>query len=66
MAVLYHDGTVAGEWECFGTKRLPNLTIPSLAEFSEFGGVHTIDGRSTGVIPDNALPLLAIGIAPRR
>lgn len=66
MAVLYHDQTPAGEWECFGTKRLPNRTIPSLVEFSEFGGIHTIDGRSTGVIPDNDLPLLAIGIAPRR
>ncbi len=66
MAALLDDRTPAGEWECFGTKRLPDKTIPALLEFSEFGGIHTIDGRSTGLIPDGELPLLAIGIAPRR
>jgi hypothetical protein len=65
MAALFEDGTVAGEWECYGTKPLPARTIPSLVEFSEYGGIHKIDGRSTGVLPDNDLPTLAIGIAPR-
>lgn len=65
MAALFEDGTVAGEWECFGTRALPDRTIPSLVEFSEYGGIHKIDGRSTGVLPDQDLPTLAIGIAPR-
>lgn len=66
MAALFPDESVAGEWECFGRKPLPHRTIPALVEFSAFGGIHTIDGRPTGVLPDAELPLLAIGIAPRR
>ncbi len=66
MAVLFEDQSIAGEWECFGTRRLPDRTIPALVEFSAYGGIHTIDGRSTGLLPDDDLPLLAIGIAPRR
>jgi hypothetical protein len=65
VAALFADGSVAYEWECLGTRRLPNRTIPALVEFSEYGGVHKIDGRSTGVLPDDELPTLAIGIAPR-
>ncbi|HVA28168.1 MAG TPA: hypothetical protein VNF68_08305 [Candidatus Baltobacteraceae bacterium] len=65
VAVLFEDGTLACEWECFGDKPLPNRTIPSLAEFSTYAGIHKIDGRSTGLLPDD-LPLLAIGIAPRK
>ncbi|HEY8321760.1 MAG TPA: hypothetical protein VIG46_08260 [Candidatus Baltobacteraceae bacterium] len=65
MAALFHDQTPAGEWECFGSKRLPNRTIPALVEFSEYGGIHTIDGHPTGLLPDADLPTLAIGIAPR-
>ncbi|HEY5258833.1 MAG TPA: hypothetical protein VIJ12_10710 [Candidatus Baltobacteraceae bacterium] len=65
VAALYDDRSVACEWECLGTKRLPNRTIPALVEFSEYGGIHKIDGRSTGVVPEQDLPILAIGIAPR-
>ena len=32
----------------------------AMIEFSEFGGIHRIDGRSTGVLPD-VLPPLGIG-----
>lgn len=66
VAVLYEDEALCCEWEWFGSKRLPNLKIPALCEFSEFGGIHRIDGKSTGVLPDEELPLLAIGIASRR
>ncbi len=45
--------------------RLPNRTIPSLAEFSQYGGIHTIDGRPTGVLPLGGKPL-NVGLAPRR
>ncbi|MFN2448377.1 MAG: hypothetical protein ABR508_01100 [Candidatus Baltobacteraceae bacterium] len=62
VAVLFDDERMCGEWECFGTKRLPARTIPAHVEFSEYGGVHKIDGKSTGVLPDEPLPLLAIGM----
>lgn len=65
VAVLFADRSVAYEWESFGRAPLPEKTIPALVEFSEYGGVHCIDGRATGVIPDTDLPLLAIGIASR-
>ena len=66
MATLFEDGSVACEWECFGKEALPNRTIPSHVEFSEYAGIHKIDGRSTGLLPDIDMPLLAIGIAPRK
>lgn len=66
VAVLFEDRELCCEWECFGKKRLPDLVLPAMTEFSEYGGIHKIDGRSTGVIPETDLPLLAIGIAPRR
>ncbi len=65
-AVLFPDRTVAGEWEWLGKKRLPNVTIPALVEFSDYAGIHKIDGRPTGLLPDEEIPLLAIGIATRR
>jgi hypothetical protein len=64
-AVLFEDRQLCCEWECYGTKKLPSLTLPALAEFSEYGGIHKIDGKSTGVLPDEDLPLLAIGIGYR-
>lgn len=65
VAVLFEDRDLCCEWECYGTKKLPSLTLPAMTEFSEFGGIHKIDGRSTGVLPDTDLPLLAIGIGYR-
>jgi hypothetical protein len=65
MATLFEDQSVACEWECFGPKPLPNRTIPSLVEFSTYAGIHTIDGKPTGLLPDE-LPFMAIGIAPRK
>lgn len=65
-AALFPDRTLAGEWEWLGRRRLPNTTIPALIEFSIYAGIHKIDGKSTGVLPDEDLPLLAIGIATRR
>ena len=37
----------------------------ALVEFSLYAGLHKIDGKSTGLLPDEELPLLAIGIATR-
>ncbi|HET9391948.1 MAG TPA: hypothetical protein VFO29_00305 [Candidatus Rubrimentiphilum sp.] len=64
VAVLFADSELCCEWECFGDKPIPNATIPTLVEFSEYGGIHKVDGKSTGVVPDE-LPTLAIGIAQR-
>jgi hypothetical protein len=63
VAALFADRSVACEWEWLGKKRLPNATIPSLIEFSVYAGIHKIDGKPTGLLPDDELPLLAIGIA---
>ncbi|MBV8373004.1 MAG: hypothetical protein JOY69_07060 [Candidatus Eremiobacteraeota bacterium] len=63
VAALFADRSVACEWEWLGKKRLPNATIPSLIEFSVYAGIHKIDGKPTGLLPDDDLPLLAIGIA---
>jgi hypothetical protein len=65
IATLFEDCSIACEWECFGKKPLPNATIPALVEFSVYAGIHKIDGKSTGLLPDT-LPLLAVGIAPRK
>jgi hypothetical protein len=64
-AALFADRSVAGEWEWLGKRRLPNATIPALVEYSAYAGIHKIDGKPTGVLPDGELPLLAIGIATR-
>jgi hypothetical protein len=66
VAALFPDQSVACEWEWLGTKRLPNLTIPALIEFSTYAGLHKIDGKSTGLLPEEDMPLLTIGIAPRK
>ncbi|MBV8196841.1 MAG: hypothetical protein JO263_01790 [Candidatus Eremiobacteraeota bacterium] len=66
VAALFPDRTVAGEWEWLGKKRLPDAIIPAIVEFSRYAGIHKIDGRSTGLLPDDDLPLLAVGIATRR
>ncbi|MGA8535034.1 MAG: hypothetical protein WB615_13080 [Candidatus Tumulicola sp.] len=63
VAALFADRSVACEWEWLGKKRLPNVTISALVEFSVYAGIHKIDGKPTGLLPDDDLPLLAIGIA---
>ncbi len=51
VAVLLPDRRIACEWPSLGEGDLPAQTIPALVEFSEFGGIHTIDGRPTGIVP---------------
>ncbi|MBV8164581.1 MAG: hypothetical protein JOZ91_09955 [Candidatus Eremiobacteraeota bacterium] len=51
VAVLLHDHRVACEWPTVGVGDLPNRTDAAHMEFSEYGGIHTIDGRPTGVLP---------------
>jgi hypothetical protein len=64
-AALFADRGVAHEWEWLGKKPLPNATLPALVEFSLYAGIHKIDGKPTGLLPEGDLPLLAIGIATR-
>ncbi|MGB8967158.1 MAG: hypothetical protein WCB99_16145 [Candidatus Cybelea sp.] len=64
-AACFEDRSVACEWEWLGRRRLPNVTIPALVEFSVYAGIHKIDGKPTGLLPDEEMPLLAIGIATR-
>jgi hypothetical protein len=65
VAALFADKSVACEWEWLGKKRLVNATIPSLIEFSTYAGIHRIDGKATGLLPDEDLPFLAIGMNQR-
>jgi hypothetical protein len=53
VAVLLDDRRVACEWPTIGDGDLPSCTDAALLEFSEFGGIHNIDGKSTGVLPAN-------------
>jgi hypothetical protein len=65
VAALFPDESVACEWEWLGKKRLVNATIPSLIEFSTYAGIHRIDGKATGLLPDEEMPILAIGMNQR-
>jgi hypothetical protein len=52
VAVLTEGNAIACEWPTLGDIPLRAQTVPALTEFSEYGGIHTIDGRPTGVLPD--------------
>jgi len=39
--------------------------VPAVIEFSVYAGIHSVDGRSTGLVPEEDLPALAIGMAAR-
>ena len=67
VAVLTDDRRVAAEWTTRGDEDLPNAVRPALLEFSEYGGIHTIDGKKTGILPED-FPVLGIGgnTPPRR
>jgi hypothetical protein len=65
VAVLTEERAVACEWPTLGHTELPDLTRAAMCEFSEYGGVHSIDGRPTGVLPPR-IPALGVGIHGRR
>jgi hypothetical protein len=60
ISVLTEDGLIACEWPTLGDVELPDFKRPALCEFSEYGGVHSIDGRSTGVLPGR-IPNFGVG-----
>lgn len=53
IAVLLDDGRVAAEWPTMGDGDLTMGETPALLEFSEYGGIHRIDGQPTGVLPSS-------------
>jgi hypothetical protein len=57
IAVLGADGSLIWEWPSHGACPLPQRTVPAHVEFSRYGGIHRIDGRSTGVLPETSAPL---------
>ncbi len=62
VAVLDAAGDALGEWplrECPAALSVRD-TWPAVVEFTPYGGVHRIDGRSTGVLPDH-FPTMGIG-----
>ncbi len=64
VAVLDEQRRMLAEWPL---DRRPNALDrgepwPALVEFTRYGGVLRIDGRSTGVLPDD-IPALGIGAA---
>jgi hypothetical protein len=65
IAVLTEDRAIACEWPTLGHGKLPDRIRPALCEFSEYGGVHSVDGRLTGVVPKR-LPTLGVGISSRK
>jgi hypothetical protein len=60
VAVLTEDRRVACEWPTRGERDLQMRIEPALMEFSEFGGIHAIDGRETGILPKD-FPVLGVG-----
>ena len=61
VAVLLEDRRVACEWPTEGDDPVPDTIRPAMLEFTDYGGIHRIDGRSTGVLPDK-VPKLGIGV----
>ncbi len=60
IAVLNEDRRAVAEWPSVGETSMPDSLRPALVEFSFYGGIHRIDGRSTGVLPES-MPLAGIG-----
>jgi hypothetical protein len=68
-AVLDPHARVIGEWPL---RQRPAAIEkaelwPALVEFTPYGGIHRIDGRSTGVLPDEIPPFgMGVALAERR
>ena len=60
IAVLNEDRRAVAEWPSRGEAPLPDSLRPALVEFSFYGGIHRIDGRSTGVLPES-MPAMGVG-----
>lgn len=56
IAVLDHQRIMLHEWKLAQHTDVRSGIFPALIEFSDFGGVHRIDGRETGVLPETFMP----------
>ena len=61
VAVLTADSEIAYEWPAHGEATLEASLFPVHVEFSEYGGIHKVDGKSTGVLP-SGMTRLSIGV----
>ncbi len=60
IAVLNEERRTVVEWPSVGDVPVQDSMRPAMLEFSYFGGIHRIDGRSTGVVPE-AMPSMGVG-----
>jgi hypothetical protein len=60
IAALTADSRVACEWPARGPTEFAHSARAALLEFSEYGGLHTIDGRPTGILPAD-FPAFGVG-----
>jgi len=60
IAVLSEERRTICEWPTLGERPVADSVRPAMIEFSYYGGVHRIDGRSTGVVPES-MPPVGIG-----
>ncbi|HKW45484.1 MAG TPA: hypothetical protein VJN22_07490 [Candidatus Eremiobacteraceae bacterium] len=60
VAAITPDLRVAGEWPARGPEEYRHVQRPALLEFTEYGGLHAIDGRATGILPAD-FPAFGVG-----
>ena len=60
VAALTADLRVAGEWPARGPSEYPHSLRAAMLEFTEYGGLHAIDGRPTGILPSD-FPAFGVG-----
>jgi hypothetical protein len=60
VAALTADMRVAGEWPARGPSEYPHSLRAAMLEFTEYGGLHAIDGRPTGILPSD-FPAFGVG-----
>lgn len=60
VAAMTADLRVAGEWPARGPVEYQPTLRAARLEFTEYGGLHAIDGRPTGILPAD-FPALGIG-----
>ncbi len=66
VAVLNEERQTIAEWPSIGEAAMHDAVRPAMVEFSFFAGIHKIDGKSTGVIPEAYPRPLGGSYAPRR
>jgi hypothetical protein len=63
VAVLNEEQQMLCEWETTGKREPRERTEPALVQFARYGGIISIDGRRTALLPEN-FPALGIGAEP--